>query len=93
MESLPTEPLTAAEVEPLGSRHDPQIAVFGRSIQDKLSNLNLFLVSSCCSQCGPVNTCCCFLTATAASSRGPVPRLQPNPMAVTLPLIDRSRSH
>lgn len=45
VECLP-EGLPASEFEPVGSRYDPQIAVFGRSIQEKLANLKVFLVGA-----------------------------------------------
>lgn len=34
------------EVAPLGCRYDSQIAVFGRSMQFQLANLNMFLVGA-----------------------------------------------
>ncbi|EFJ51834.1 hypothetical protein VOLCADRAFT_79505 [Volvox carteri f. nagariensis] len=53
IESLPDqEQLTAAggagadEYKPLGTRYDPQIAVFGRTMQRRLSSLKLFLVGA-----------------------------------------------
>lgn len=46
-ESLPVEPLTENEISIDGkSRYDSQIIIFGRSLQDKLSNLNYFLVGA-----------------------------------------------
>lgn len=46
VESLPAEPLTAKDVAQTGSRYDPQVAVFGRRMQEALSDLNLFLVGA-----------------------------------------------
>ncbi|CAD6890696.1 unnamed protein product [Tilletia laevis] len=48
LESLPegTESLPESEFAPAGSRYDRQIAVFGRSFQDKLANVRQFLVGS-----------------------------------------------
>jgi len=45
-ESLPDEPLSAAEVAPTGSRYDGQIAVFGKTFQAKLEAMNIFLVGA-----------------------------------------------
>lgn len=45
-EALPHEPLPAQELQPMGSRYDHQIAVFGRSMQEKLASLNVFLVGA-----------------------------------------------
>jgi ubiquitin-activating enzyme E1 len=46
IETLPDVPLPIEEVAPLGCRYDSQIAVFGRSMQHRLSQLNLFLVGA-----------------------------------------------
>ncbi|MEW5304751.1 MAG: hypothetical protein WDW36_007342 [Sanguina aurantia] len=46
IESLPDGDLPAEEFEPVGSRYDAQIAVFGRTLQRKLASLNLFLVGA-----------------------------------------------
>ncbi|KAK0547020.1 E1 ubiquitin-activating protein [Tilletia horrida] len=48
LESLPdgTDALPESEFAPLGSRYDSQIAVFGKSFQDKLANVRQFLVGS-----------------------------------------------
>lgn len=46
VESLPSEPLPREELQPLGSRYDSQIAVFGKTFQEKLSKSNLFVVGS-----------------------------------------------
>jgi ubiquitin-activating enzyme E1 len=47
LESLP-ESVTRSEesCKPLGTRYDGQIAVFGKEFQDKISNLNTFLVGA-----------------------------------------------
>jgi ubiquitin-activating enzyme E1 len=45
-EALPDEPLPMEEVAPLGCRYDSQIAVFGRTMQSQLANLNMFLVGA-----------------------------------------------
>ncbi|GMH33109.1 hypothetical protein BSKO_00943 [Bryopsis sp. KO-2023] len=45
-EALPKEPLSEEEVKPIGSRHDHQIAVFGKTLQQKLGDLKLFLVGA-----------------------------------------------
>eukprot|EP00210_Caulerpa_lentillifera_P007110 g6803.t1 len=47
LECLPEEsPLPAEETQPMGSRYDPQIAVFGKTIQEKLLNSKVFLVGA-----------------------------------------------
>ncbi len=47
LESLPTSSERSEELcKPLGSRYDGQIAVFGRSFQEKISNVNEFLVGA-----------------------------------------------
>lgn len=46
IESLPDEELPAEEYEQTGSRYDAQIAVFGKSVQKKLAELELFLVGA-----------------------------------------------
>lgn len=46
LESLPEAPLSAEEVQPQGTRYDDQIAVFGKTIQKQLMDLNLFLVGA-----------------------------------------------
>eukprot|EP00240_Pyramimonas_obovata_P000304 CAMPEP_0118925072 /NCGR_PEP_ID=MMETSP1169-20130426/2996_1 /TAXON_ID=36882 /ORGANISM="Pyramimonas obovata, Strain CCMP722" /LENGTH=1012 /DNA_ID=CAMNT_0006866271 /DNA_START=199 /DNA_END=3237 /DNA_ORIENTATION=- len=46
-ESLPKEfPLAAAEYQPVGSRYDSQIAVFGQTLQAKIAKLKVFLVGA-----------------------------------------------
>jgi len=47
LESLPTNsPRSEAECKPLGTRYDGQIAVFGKSYQEKLGNVKQFLVGA-----------------------------------------------
>eukprot|EP00879_Flechtneria_rotunda_P011893 GHRR01012422.1.p1 GENE.GHRR01012422.1~~GHRR01012422.1.p1 ORF type:complete len:887 (+),score=280.88 GHRR01012422.1:1076-3736(+) len=46
VESMPDDILPTAEYEPMGSRYDSQIAVFGRTLQQKLHSLKLFLVGA-----------------------------------------------
>jgi len=46
IEALPETPLSVEEVTPIGSRYDGQIMVFGKSMQEKLLNLNTFLVGA-----------------------------------------------
>lgn len=47
LESLPAaSPRSEAECKPLGTRYDGQIAVFGKSYQEKLSNVKQFLVGA-----------------------------------------------
>ena len=46
IEALHDEPLSQAEVVPLNCRYDGQIMVFGATIQEKLSQLNMFLVGA-----------------------------------------------
>ncbi|GJJ07325.1 hypothetical protein Clacol_001526 [Clathrus columnatus] len=46
LESLPSKLPTAKEAEPIGSRYDGQIAVFGREFQEKIGNYRQFLVGS-----------------------------------------------
>lgn len=46
LESLPNNLPTEADVQPIGSRYDGQIAVFGKSFQDKIANHRQFLVGS-----------------------------------------------
>jgi ubiquitin-activating enzyme E1 len=45
-EALPSPPLDEAEVSPTGARNDGQIMVFGKSLQEKLGSLNMFLVGA-----------------------------------------------
>jgi len=46
LESLPDELPTEADTQPLNSRHDGQIAVFGKKFQDKIANHRQFLVGA-----------------------------------------------
>ncbi|KAK5131607.1 hypothetical protein LTR08_000794 [Meristemomyces frigidus] len=47
LESLPTStPRSEADCKPLGTRYDGQIAVFGKPYQDKISNVQQFLVGA-----------------------------------------------
>ncbi|OBZ70160.1 Ubiquitin-activating enzyme E1 1 [Grifola frondosa] len=46
LESLPSTLPTEEECQPTGSRYDGQIAVFGRTFQDKISNFREFLVGA-----------------------------------------------
>lgn len=46
LESLPDTKPTEADAAPLGTRYDRQIAVFGKTFQDKISNHRQFLVGS-----------------------------------------------
>lgn len=46
LESLPDELPTEADTQPLNSRYDGQIAVFGRKFQDRIANHRQFLVGA-----------------------------------------------
>lgn len=46
LESLPSELPTEEDSQPIGSRYDGQIAVFGRKFQDKIANHRQFLVGA-----------------------------------------------
>jgi ubiquitin-activating enzyme E1 len=46
LESLPDELPTEADTQPLGSRYDGQIAVFGKKFQDKIADHRQFLVGA-----------------------------------------------
>ncbi|CAJ1970665.1 unnamed protein product [Sphenostylis stenocarpa] len=46
LESLPTEPLDPNDLKPLNSRYDAQISVFGRKLQKKLEDAEVFVVGS-----------------------------------------------
>ena len=46
LESLPDTLPTEADCQPVGSRYDSQIAVFGKVFQEKISNHRQFLVGS-----------------------------------------------
>lgn len=43
---MPTDPLPASEYQPIGSRYDGQIAVYGRALQEQIRQLNYFLVGA-----------------------------------------------
>lgn len=46
VESLPLKPLSSEDVKPLGSRYDPQVAVFGKELQTKLEDAKVFVVGA-----------------------------------------------
>jgi ubiquitin-activating enzyme E1 len=46
METLSIDPLPVEEVTSIGCRYDGQIMVYGRTIQEKISKLNMFLVGA-----------------------------------------------
>ncbi|WVO16344.1 hypothetical protein L204_104019 [Cryptococcus depauperatus] len=46
LESLPSNLPSEADCQPLGTRYDGQIAVFGKSFQDNIANIREFLVGS-----------------------------------------------
>lgn len=46
LESLPDVLPTEADCQPLGTRYDAQIAIFGKTFQDKIANHRQFLVGS-----------------------------------------------
>jgi ubiquitin-activating enzyme E1 len=46
LESLPKEIPSEADCQPTGSRHDGQVAVFGKVFQEKIANNRQFLVGS-----------------------------------------------
>ncbi|KAF9452196.1 ubiquitin activating enzyme [Macrolepiota fuliginosa MF-IS2] len=46
LESLPSDLPTEADAQPIGSRYDAQIAVFGKSFQEKIANFREFLVGA-----------------------------------------------
>ena len=46
LESLPRDLPSEADVQPLGTRYDGQIAVFGKTFQDKIASVKQFLVGS-----------------------------------------------
>ncbi|KAK7289864.1 hypothetical protein RIF29_03859 [Crotalaria pallida] len=46
VESLPTEPLDPNDLRPINSRYDAQISVFGRKLQKKLEDSQVFVVGS-----------------------------------------------
>jgi ubiquitin-activating enzyme E1 len=46
LECLPDEPLSEAEVQPIGSRYDGQIAVLGRTLHKAVENSRYFLIGA-----------------------------------------------
>ena len=46
MECLPADPLPASETTPPGNRYDSQVVLFGRSLQRRLQEANLFVVGA-----------------------------------------------
>lgn len=46
VESLPSEPLDPRDLQPLNSRYDAQISVFGSKLQKKLEEAKVFVVGS-----------------------------------------------
>jgi ubiquitin-activating enzyme E1 len=46
LESMPKDIPTEADCQPIGNRHDGQIAVFGKVFQDKIANVRQFLVGA-----------------------------------------------
>eukprot|EP00698_Gefionella_okellyi_P001178 TRINITY_DN11094_c0_g1_i2.p1 TRINITY_DN11094_c0_g1~~TRINITY_DN11094_c0_g1_i2.p1 ORF type:complete len:1012 (-),score=278.08 TRINITY_DN11094_c0_g1_i2:4384-7419(-) len=46
LEALPKEELPAEEFKPLNNRYDDQVAIFGRTMQEHLSNLKIFVVGA-----------------------------------------------
>ncbi|XP_002063972.4 ubiquitin-like modifier-activating enzyme 1 [Drosophila willistoni] len=46
IECLPKDGVTEADAQPLGSRYDAQIAIFGRKFQQQLSNAKWFIVGA-----------------------------------------------
>lgn len=46
VESLPSEPLDSRDLQPLNSRYDAQISVFGSKLQKKLEEAKVFVVGS-----------------------------------------------
>ena len=46
LESLPTDLPSEQDCQPIGSRYDGQIAVFGKQFQEKIANFREFLVGS-----------------------------------------------
>jgi len=46
IESLPSDPLPAAETAPQGGRYDDYIAVFGKTLFERMQNMKLFLVGA-----------------------------------------------
>ena len=46
LESLPTGEVTEADCQPIGSRYDGQIAVFGKTFHDRITKMKQFLVGA-----------------------------------------------
>lgn len=46
IECLPDEELSEVDVQPIGSRYDAQIAIFGKNFQDKLGDIKYFIVGA-----------------------------------------------
>ncbi|XP_017012603.2 ubiquitin-like modifier-activating enzyme 1 [Drosophila takahashii] len=46
LECLPTEGVTEADAQPVGSRYDSQIAIFGKKFQEKLADSKWFIVGA-----------------------------------------------
>ncbi|KAH8405459.1 hypothetical protein KR215_000197 [Drosophila sulfurigaster] len=46
LESLPVDPVTEDDAQPLGTRYDAQIAIFGRKFQEKLASSKWFIVGA-----------------------------------------------
>eukprot|EP00239_Pterosperma_sp_CCMP1384_P001938 CAMPEP_0197849798 /NCGR_PEP_ID=MMETSP1438-20131217/13250_1 /TAXON_ID=1461541 /ORGANISM="Pterosperma sp., Strain CCMP1384" /LENGTH=1008 /DNA_ID=CAMNT_0043462637 /DNA_START=225 /DNA_END=3251 /DNA_ORIENTATION=+ len=60
LESIPAEILSPEEYAPQDSRYDSQIAVFGRSIQEKIQKMNVFLVGAGALGCEFVKNMACM---------------------------------
>ncbi|KAG2486273.1 hypothetical protein HYH03_015097 [Edaphochlamys debaryana] len=93
MESLPDpEQLAAAggggadEYAPLGCRYDPQISVFGRTMQRRLASLKLFLVGAGALGCEFLKNFACMGVACAlpaGAALAGAPALPPGRLTVT----------
>ena len=76
IEALHDTPLSADEVAPLGCRYDGQIMVFGRELQNKLGELNMFLVGAGAIGCEMIKNwammgiACGTLNNSASSANG-----------------------
>ncbi|XP_055854028.1 ubiquitin-like modifier-activating enzyme 1 [Episyrphus balteatus] len=46
IECLPDEDISEADAQPIGSRYDAQIAIFGKNFQDKLGDIKYFIVGA-----------------------------------------------
>lgn len=76
-ETLAEEPLLLHEVTPCGCRYDGQIMVYGRTLQEKLKDLNMFLVGAGAIGCEMIKNwammgiaCCADPTAGAGAGKG-----------------------